>query len=194
MLVRLIAYMAGDEIEFKRIVQETVYGAICGAIGGVESKVIKVRVSMLVDVVNSIIKETILEKKHPNEKILGTALLNAAENQLISVLWNHKCGDDKIYKEVRNAAKDKADAAELTLKTVKKETKDVMGKKFKKLQKKIYQDDTRLFWDSILDFAKKENLYVAENTILWKKVKKSTMKQLRKSVREDIIMNGGCPA
>ncbi len=84
--------MAGDEIEFKRIVQETVYGAICGAIGGVESKVIKVRVSMLVDVVNSIIKETILEKKHPNEKILGTALLNAAENQLISVLWNHKCG------------------------------------------------------------------------------------------------------
>ena len=35
--------MAGDEIEFKRIVQETVYGAICGAIGGVESKVIKVR-------------------------------------------------------------------------------------------------------------------------------------------------------
>lgn len=53
------AYMAGDEIEFKRIVQETVYGAICGAIGGVESKVIKVMVSMLVDVVNSIIKETI---------------------------------------------------------------------------------------------------------------------------------------
>ena len=52
--------MAGDEIEFKRIVQETtVYGAICGAIGGVESKVIKVMVSMLVDVVNSIIKETI---------------------------------------------------------------------------------------------------------------------------------------
>lgn len=47
--------MAGDEIEFKRIVQETVYGAI----GGVESKVIKVMVSMLVDVVNSIIKETI---------------------------------------------------------------------------------------------------------------------------------------
>ena len=77
---------------------------------------------------------------------------------------------------------------------VKKEKKDVMGKQFKKLQKKIYQDDTRLFWDSILDFAKKENLYVAENTILWKKVKKSTMKQLRKSVREDIIMNGGCPA
>ena len=29
---------------------------------------------------------------------------------------------------------------------------------------------------------------------LWKRVKKSTMKQLRKSVREDIIMNGGCPA
>ena len=32
--------------------------------------------------------------------------------------------------------KDKADAAELTLKTVKKETKDVMGKQFKKLQKR----------------------------------------------------------
>ena len=65
---------------------------------------------MLVDVVNSIIKRNYFRKKHPNEKILGTALLNATENQLISVLWNHKCGDDKIYKEVRNAAKDKADA------------------------------------------------------------------------------------
>ena len=84
--------------------------------------------------------------------------------------------------------------AESTLKKVKKETKDVMGKQFKKLQKKIYKADEELFWDSILDFFKKENLYVAENTILWKRAKKSTIKQLRKSVREDIIMNGGCPA
>jgi len=83
--------------------------------------------------------------------------------------------------------------AESTLKKVKKETKDVMGKQFKKLQKKIYKADEELFWDSILDFFKKENLYVAENTILWKRAKKSTIKQLRKSVREDIIMNGGCP-
>ena len=82
--------------------------------------------------------------------------------------------------------------AESTLKKVKKETKDVMGKQFKKLQKKIYKADEELFWDSILDFFKKENLYVAENTILWKREKKSTIKQLRKSVREDIIMNGGC--
>ena len=82
--------------------------------------------------------------------------------------------------------------AESTLKKVKKETKDVMGKQFKKLQKKIYKADEELFWDSILDFFKKENLYVAENTILWKRAKKSTIKQLRKSVREDIIMNGGC--
>ena len=44
-----------------------------------------------------------------------------------------------------------------------------------------------------MDFFKKENLYVVENTILWKRAKKSTIKQLRKSVREDIIMNGGCP-
>ena len=83
--------------------------------------------------------------------------------------------------------------AESTLKKVKKETKDVMGKQFKKLQKKIYKADEELFWDSILDFFKKENLYVAENTILWKRAKTSTIKQLRKSVREDIIMNGGCP-
>ena len=83
--------------------------------------------------------------------------------------------------------------AESTLKKVKKETKDVMGKQFKKLQKKIYKADEELFWDSILDFFKKENLYVAENTILWKRAKKSTIKQLRRSVREDIIMNGGCP-
>ncbi len=83
--------------------------------------------------------------------------------------------------------------AESTLKKVKKETKDVIGKQFKKLQKKIYKADEELFWDSILDFFKKENLYVAENTILWKRAKKSTIKQLRKSVREDIIMNGGCP-
>ena len=83
--------------------------------------------------------------------------------------------------------------AESTLKKVKKETKDVMGKQFKKLQKKIYKADEEIFWDSILDFFKKENLYVAENTILWKRAKKSTIKQLRKSVREDIIMNGGCP-
>ena len=83
--------------------------------------------------------------------------------------------------------------AESTLKKVKKETKDVMGKQFKKLQKKIYKADEELFWDSILDFFKKENLYVAEKTILWKRAKKSTIKQLRKSVREDIIMNGGCP-
>ena len=83
--------------------------------------------------------------------------------------------------------------AESTLKKVKKETKDVMGKQFKKLQKKIYKADEELFWDSILDFFKKENLYVAENTILWKRAKKSTIKQLRKSVREDIIVNGGCP-
>ena len=68
-----------------------------------------------------------------------------------------------------------------------------MGKQFKKLQKKIYKADEELFWDSILDFFKKQNLYVAENTILWKRAKKSTIKQLRKSVREDIIMNGGCP-
>ena len=60
-----------------------------------------------------------------------------------------------------------------------------MGKQFKKLQKKIYKADEELFWDSILDFFKKENLYVAENTILWKRAKKSTIKQLRKSVRED---------
>lgn len=83
--------------------------------------------------------------------------------------------------------------AESTLKKLKKETKDVMGKQFKKLQKKIYKADEELFWDSILDFFKKENLYVAENTILWKRAKKSTIKQLRKSVREDIIMNGGSP-
>ena len=101
--------------------------------------------------------------------------------------------EDEIYKEVRKNAKDKADLAESTLKKVKKETKDVMGKQFKKLQKKIYKADEELFWDSILDFFKKENLYVAENTILWKRAKKSTIKQLRKSVREDIIMNGGCP-
>ena len=100
----------------------------------------------------------------------------------------------KIYKEVRNNVKNKTDSAEATLREVKKETKDVMGKQFKKLQKKIYKADEELFWDSVLDFTKKENLYVAENTILWKRVKKSTMKQLRKSVREDIIMNGGCPA
>ena len=46
-----------------------------------------------------------------------------------------------------------------------------MGKQFKKLQKKIYKADEELFWDSVLDFTKKENLYVAENTILWKRVK-----------------------
>ena len=45
--------------------------------------------------------------------------------------------------------------AESTLKKVKKETKDVMGKQFKKLQKKIYKADEELFWDSILDFFKK---------------------------------------
>ncbi|MFR2619559.1 MAG: hypothetical protein ACLTBD_02570 [Clostridia bacterium] len=52
---------------------------------------------------------------------------------------------DKIYKEVRKNAKDKADLAESTLKKVKKETKDVMGKQFKKLQKKIYKADEELF-------------------------------------------------
>jgi len=35
--------------------------------------------------------------------------------------------------------------AESTLKKVKKETKDVMGKQFKKLQKKIYKADEELF-------------------------------------------------
>lgn len=59
-----------------------------------------------------------------------------------------------------------------------------MGKQFKKLQKKIYKADEELFWDSILDFFKKENLYVAENTILWKRAKKSTIKQLRKCLKQ----------
>ena len=190
------AYIAGDEIEAGRIIQETVYGAICGAIGGgiIKTKMGRVIAGFIVDFLNSTFKQVVFEKKQLNIKMIGMTLLDAVENQLVSVLWNRKCEDDKIYKKVRDNARDEAELAEKTLKEVKKETKNVMGKQFKKLQKKIYKADEELFWDSILDFAKKENLYVAENTILWKRVKKSTLRQLRKSVREDIIMNGGCPA
>ena len=190
------AYIAGDEIEAGRILQEVVYGAICGVIGGgiIKTKMGRVIAGFIVDFLNSTFKQVVFEKKQLNIKMIGMTLLDAVENQLVSVLWNRKCEDDKIYKKVRDNARDEAELAEKTLKEVKKETKNVMGKQFKKLQKKIYKADEELFWDSILDFAKKENLYVAENTILWKRVKKSTLRQLRKSVREDIIMNGGCPA
>ena len=190
------AYIAGDEIEAGRILQEVVYGAICGVIGGgiIKTKMGRVIAGFIVDFLNSTFKQVVFEKKQLNIKMIGMTLLDAVENQLVSVLWNRKCEDDKIYKKVRDNARDEAELAEKTLKEVKKEPKNVMGKQFKKLQKKIYKADEELFWDSILDFAKKENLYVAENTILWKRVKKSTLRQLRKSVREDIIMNGGCPA
>ena len=188
------AYIAGDEIEGKRIMQEAAYGAICGVFGHIDKKWLKDGLGIAMDIANTLYKELVIEEKEFSSQMIGKVVLNAIENYLVSALWNRKCGDDKIYKEVRNNVKNKTDSAEATLREVKKETKDVMGKQFKKLQKKIYKADEELFWDSVLDFTKKENLYVAENTILWKRVKKSTMKQLRKSVREDIIMNGGCPA
>ncbi len=182
------AYIAGDEIEAGRIIQETVYGAICGAIGGgiIKTKMGRVIAGFIVDFLNSTFKQVVFEKKQLNIKMIGMTLLDAVENQLVSVLWNRKCEDDKIYKKVRDNARDEAELAEKTLKEVKKETKNVMGKQFKKLQKKIYKADEELFWDSILDFAKKENLYVAENTILWKRVKKSTLDNLE-SLLERIL-------
>ena len=135
-LMSLTAVALGKKVQAGEV---TVEEAVLDALEQIEKKE---------DTIHSYVtvleKETILEKKHPNEKILGTALLNAAENQLISVLWNHKCGDDKIYKEVRNAAKDKADAAELTLKTVKKETTETMAEATKTPRKMTKVSDTVL--------------------------------------------------
>ena len=55
--------------------------------------------------------------------MIGKVVLNAIENYLVSALWNRKCGDDKIYKEVRNNVKNKTDSAEATLREVKRKQK-----------------------------------------------------------------------
>ena len=87
------AYIAGDEIEAGRILQEVVYGAICGVIGGMKPGIIKIATNILLDATNNLIKQIVFEKKQYSHKMLGLACLDAVENQLVSILWNHKCGE-----------------------------------------------------------------------------------------------------
>ena len=46
--------------------------------------------NILLDATNNLIKQIVFEKKQYSHKMLGLACLDAVENQLVSILWNHK--------------------------------------------------------------------------------------------------------